>query len=736
MRLPRRTAAAVAARSRTARSSSRPVCVTEPLEVRRLLAAVVDDFNDGTDNNWTHYEPLAQFGAPGTYTLENGTYRLQAAESPAPEQAGPGRAGSVRDNVERSDFIASIDIVDWDNNLNQAFGLLGRITEPGLGTTKGYALSYATNGDLALPLLTAELPDALDPAVDIFLDPARDYRLVFEGHGNTLTGRLIDIETGEIVAGTRAIDDTYSTGQFGVFVYDNSRAANSVADATFDNFMVDDAPPDPTVAYWRFEEGSVDQEFQPPTDPAGPDSGLARDSFGGDDALRTYSAETNPTYSGEVPADKVTVTGENNRRSLSFTPGAEDGGEDLYTAQPGTLNPHAFNQWTVEASFNVDTVEKWQGIVGKDGKPTPSALAPLQLKVRDDNDLLQIEIIDAAGNEKQVSSLAPIEPGVWYNAAAVSDGTTMKLYLDDTRDEAGYVLQGTVDVAGGLFPVESGWAVGRGFFGGNPADWTDGRIDEVRISDAALDPGKFLFARSTIIIDTPTTITAVFVNGPGLTGGTPSANQAAFRTMAGIDPTFGYPVPAGTNQLKSIPWINGINQVAIRFNQPVQVDQNDLVVRGSATATYTPTNFSYDPATNTAVWTLPAAVTNDKLRLVVDDTAVTGGFGFDGDWQNGNAAESFPSGDGTTGGDFDFRINVLGGDATQDGIVNALDLSQIRQKLNKTATAPGTGGGAYSVFADVTADGQINALDLSAARQRLNRRLPTTDPTATSLLLE
>ena len=64
--------------------------------------------------------------------------------------------------------------------------------------------------------------------------------------------------------------------------------------------------------------------------------------------------------------------------------------------------------------------------------------------------------------------------------------------------------------------------------------------------------------------------------------------------------------------------------------------------------------------------------------------------------------------------------------------MNALDLSYIKQRLNKTATNPGTVA-PYTPFADLTADGSINALDLSAARARLNNALPTGEP-ATALL--
>jgi len=123
------------------------------------------------------------------------------------------------------------------------------------------------------------------------------------------------------------------------------------------------------------------------------------------------------------------------------------------------------------------------------------------------------------------------------------------------------------------------------------------------------------------------------------------------------------------------------------------------------------------------VWTLASPITNDKVRLFLDDALVPG---LDGEWAD--SADAYPSGDGAAGGDFSFRLNVLRGDATQDGTVNALDLSFIKQRLNKTATNPGTTGAIYSVFGDLTGDGSINALDLSAAKQRLNNKLPTGDP--------
>jgi hypothetical protein len=219
-------------------------------------------------------------------------------------------------------------------------------------------------------------------------------------------------------------------------------------------------------------------------------------------------------------------------------------------------------------------------------------------------------------------------------------------------------------------------------------------------------------------------VTQVFVNGQGVTGQT-SANGAAFRYLAGIDNAYGYPVPGGANQLKSIPWSNGVNKIALRFDNDVSgtLGQEDLAVRGVNNMAYPISGFAYDPATKTGVWTLASPVVNDKVRLFLDDALVSG---LDGEWTTGQA---YPSGDGF-GGDFNFRINVLLGDANQDGVVNALDLGTIKQKLNKTATSPGSGRSGYSVFADLNADGLLNALDMAIAKFRLNNRLPADEPAA------
>ena len=208
------------------------------------------------------------------------------------------------------------------------------------------------------------------------------------------------------------------------------------------------------------------------------------------------------------------------------------------------------------------------------------------------------------------------------------------------------------------------------------------------------------------------------------------------------DAAFGYAVPGMAGQLASIPWMN-VDKVSIRFTQDVAIEEDDLSVRSALPGLgygTTPATFTYDPSTYTATWTLYSALANfprgahaDRVRLVLSSDPLTGVTGttrsrrpLDGNWADGATIGS--SGDGVDGGDFNFGVNVVPTDADRNGRVTALDVSFVRQRMNKNASGPSTGPGGYSPFADFDAGGRINALDLSAVKQRLNLQLPPPSP--------
>jgi hypothetical protein len=261
------------------------------------------------------------------------------------------------------------------------------------------------------------------------------------------------------------------------------------------------APAGPPVplesAYWRFEEGPASSEV-----PANVD--VVLDSIN-DNPMRGFenaTVDATPTYVTTVPPTPL-KSGLPNTLALDFIRNPEGGGDDLFALEQainnGTIAPGG--GFTVEAAFRSNNPALFAGIVGKEGQPGGSR--PVQtfaLKTRADNSLLQVEQWDANANLVQVSSLEPIVAGQWYYAAVVNNGSTLSLYLD-SNDGSGYELQGSVAVNGALYQAnpanpnwDGNWTIGRGEFGGFPADWFDGIIDEVRLTNAPLAPSEFLFA--------------------------------------------------------------------------------------------------------------------------------------------------------------------------------------------------------------------------------------------------
>jgi len=209
--------------------------------------AATDDFNDGVDDGWTRYNPINT----GAWTLNNGTYRIQSAAASSPGTTGPGRAGSLRASETYAQFEVGIDLVAWDNSLDQIFGLIARVGTPGFLTTRGYAFTYATRtgrattGQLQILRVASESGTQLTGAGTNFsLLPNQQYRLVLRGEASQFTAKLFSLTNLltplVILTGT---DSTYTDGTGGFFIYDNSSGSRGRADVTFDNFVMIELPP-------------------------------------------------------------------------------------------------------------------------------------------------------------------------------------------------------------------------------------------------------------------------------------------------------------------------------------------------------------------------------------------------------------------------------------------------------------------------------------------------------------
>jgi hypothetical protein len=221
-------------------------------------------------------------------------------------------------------------------------------------------------------------------------------------------------------------------------------------------------------------------------------------------------------------------------------------------------------------------------------------------------------------------------------------------------------------------------------------------------------------------------------------GGTWPSAFVDFLRSQGLAEQDGFSVPGGSHQLDPMPW-STLNSVAIRFSEPVRVDWTDLSLRGANVPSYGVVRFVYDTATCTAGWLLDRTIANDTIQITLAGDA-TGGAGavpdlagnpLDGEWADG--LDDDPIGDVSPGGDFRFRFNVLPGDATGDGRVNALDVAEVKQHLGGRVPDPGgTPDGVYSVFSDIDTSGRINALDIASLRRYRNLLLQTPNPAAAS----
>jgi hypothetical protein len=282
-------------------------------------------------------------------------------------------------------------------------------------------------------------------------------------------------------------------------------------------FAVDPNPFENT--HWRFEEGVAGSPV-----PQGDDTVL--DSIN-ENHMRTFDELSAPFYTSDVPVAVIPQTGEANSLALDFLPN-----RDVYTLDKNINNPIT-TAFTVEAAFKAYVIGPYQAIVGKDGKPSAGPEQTAVLKVRGGDPIsdpvwaqrAQWEQFDAAGNRVSLLSTDLMVADRWYYAAIVNDGSTVSFYLD-SNDGNGYVLQGSAPVSGALFQEDRVWSVGRGMFNDGVTDWFDGVIDEVRLTDRALDPSEFLFAVPVPNLTTTSieaidgdTIRVMFENtGPAATG--------------------------------------------------------------------------------------------------------------------------------------------------------------------------------------------------------------------------
>ena len=242
-----------------------------------------------------------------------------------------------------------------------------------------------------------------------------------------------------------------------------------------------------TLAYWRFENGSPGEYTEI--------GRIADSDSAGENLLSAYARETRPLYSGDVPFASVPQTKADNRVAVDL-----NYSEDFFTPDVPLntfdFSPKGSGAWTVELSFKMANVDGVSRLAGRDGvTPNVDERGPLQIVVVGNNDKfhVRVEILDGSNTFRDAVSAPIYRAARWYNVAATADNNTLKLYLDQL-DGKGYQLVAKKEIKGALNATTGVFSIGRGFRG-RPTDNMSGLLDEVRVSDKALEPKQFLFSK-------------------------------------------------------------------------------------------------------------------------------------------------------------------------------------------------------------------------------------------------
>jgi hypothetical protein len=268
-----------------------------------------------------------------------------------------------------------------------------------------------------------------------------------------------------------------------------------------------------TVAYWRFEEGPDGAQVPHGGQPDGVFYPGTADSSGNGNALSVWTENwAGFAYRTDRAWTTVPQTGAANNFSVQ-----NSGGYPAMFTGSAAMRAMTPTAWTIEAVFQPEN-GGYRTLVGRDSMGTATingSLAALYFQIQPDNSLA-IKYCDVAGYWHEAISSAGLVQGfawpnsvngVWQGAAAVCDGTTLSLYYRNL--EGGGVLQlvkqvdllasGSPNLAltagagsGGDWQAGN-WSVGRGLYNGGHGDRAFGFLDEIRISDSALDPSSFLF---------------------------------------------------------------------------------------------------------------------------------------------------------------------------------------------------------------------------------------------------
>ncbi len=168
---------------------------------------------------------------------------------------------------------------------------------------------------------------------------------------------------------------------------------------------------------------------------------------------------------------------------------------------------------------------------------------------------------------------------------------------------------------------------------------------------------------------------------------------------------------------------DGIESLLLEFDRPIVLPGDAVRVFDSLGVEINAFSRFVSAQGDELTLTFLPAITNRRIRLVVDYNVTSGGVAIDGEIA-APAMPNLPSGDGLPGGQAVLEYSVLAGDANHDGIVDGKDAGQILAALGLIEGDPG-----YDPAADFNGDGVINVLDVATFTMNNGASLPPTDGT-------
>ena len=146
-------------------------------------------------------------------------------------------------------------------------------------------------------------------------------------------------------------------------------------------------------------------------------------------------------------------------------------------------------------------------------------------------------------------------------------------------------------------------------------------------------------------------------------------------------------LPAGRNN--DLPWY-GINKLQITLSQAETLSPGDVSVTGITVANYGPVTIS-GSGTNYTITFAQAITTADRVTVTIGNAGIA---------------------------TFTRRLDVLPGDANDDGVVNAQDLVVVRNDFASI-------GAMYNIFDDINGDGVVDINDTNLVGRFVGKRLPS-----------